>query len=140
MHEILKYFLIIFILYYPLIVLADNQKEVLDLRVVPEKDFKDIFSDSAVTFTDEKTNKTHINNFYKNGTVTSRRDGKRWKGIWFVDKSGQHCIRWNRKDKSNCAMIMQDDEGKWVKVKDDEIIRRYEKIQDLPTTDSSSKK
>ncbi len=110
---------------------AAEEVDVLDLRIVPAEDFKDIFSDTVVTIKDEVNNETYNFNFYEDGLVTTKKDGVKRKGIWYIDENDNHCIKWNRKNKSNCALIMQDDEGNWVKVKDDEIIRSYKKIKPL---------
>ena len=106
----------------------------LDLSIVPEEDFKHIFSDTNVTIRNEKTDEVHKNKFYSDGTVTSKRGNSKWRGIWYTDENNQHCIRWDHKDKSTCGIIMQDENGDWVKVKDNEIIRHYELIQPLPKT------
>ncbi len=116
--------------------LISNDEQTLDLRIVPKEDFKEIFSDSAVTIIDEKTDETYVNKFYGDGTVTSKRKDNKWKGVWFADQKGRHCIRWDHRDKSNCGYIMQDDDGNWIKVKDDEVIKRYEKFDDLPALGS----
>lgn len=110
---------------------ADHEVETLDLRIVPAKDFQEVLSDSEVIIKDEVKDETYTTKFHQDGSITSKRAGERWEGVWYTDKNDHHCIRWNHKDTSNCAAIMQDDEGNWVKVKDEEVVKRYKKIKPL---------
>jgi hypothetical protein len=91
---------------------------------------------------DVRISKTEILEFSKDGTVVSKIGDKERKGLWYTDAHGKHCIRWNDKDKSTCAEIMKDDDGKWVKVKDDVIIKRYDSFEKLnqKNTDKNKKK
>ena len=91
----------------------------------------DVFSNSEVIVVDEVKDDMFVNQYYKDGLVTSNRQQKKLVGIWFIDQDGKHCIRWNHKDTSNCGIIMQDDEGNWVKMKEDRIVKRYENIESL---------
>lgn len=103
----------------------------LDLTIVSEDQVNEVLSDSVVTIKDEEKDSRYKNIFHRDGTVTSKRSRGTIRGWWYTDGEGQHCIRWDHKNKSNCAVIMQDEFGHWVKVQDETIIRRYENIDRL---------
>jgi hypothetical protein len=111
---------------------ANEETKKLDLRIIPTDEVSDTLSNTEVVVVDEIKDEIYVNRYYKDGSVSSIRDGKNLLGLWFIDKDGQHCIRWKQKDKSDCGIIMQDDEGNWVKVKKDKILKRYENIESLP--------
>lgn len=108
---------------------AQNTNSILDLRLVPEEEINEQFSGSIVHSTDLRTGSAQIDMFNKDGIVISSGKGKKKKGLWYTDGQGRHCIRWNNKDKSSCALIMQDGDGNWVKVKDNEILKSYHSIE-----------
>jgi hypothetical protein len=64
--------------------------------------------------------------------VKSKRKNKTWRGIWYTDTKGQHCVRWNHKNKADCELIGLDDDGNWVKFKSDEITKEIESFKDIP--------
>ena len=110
---------------------ADNLSNKLDLQYVEEIEINEQFSGMKVIAEDLRTSKTEALRFNKDGTVISKIGDKQRKGLWYTDSRGQHCIKWDKKDESSCADIMQDDDGNWVKVKDDVIIKRYESFDKL---------
>jgi hypothetical protein len=110
---------------------AVNQNNKLDLNYVEEIEINEQFSGMKVIAEDLRVSKKEVLNFNKDGTVTSKIGEKERKGFWYTDSRGKHCIRWDDKDESNCADIMKDDDGTWVKVKDDAIIKRYESFDKL---------
>lgn len=133
----LRWLAYILIFFTSNLLFADSHEEMLDLKIVPAEDFYDVFSDTEIIISDEEIGQTNVNEYYENGTISSKRNGVEWKGFWYMDQNKQHCVRWNHKDSSNCALIMQDDEGNWVKVKDEEVVKRYKKIKPLPKKKTS---
>jgi hypothetical protein len=119
---------------WPIHLSASEAESKLDLRIIPVDEVNDVLSNTEVVVVDEIKDEMYVNRYYKDGAVSSIRDGKKLMGLWFIDKDGQHCIRWGQKDKSDCGIIMQDDEGNWVKVKKDQILKRYENIESLPSS------
>ena len=122
---------VFFIVLYTSLTLAKDATNSLDLTYIPEEEINEKFSNSTVITTNPNTGKNTVIDFYKNGTVISDTDGKIRKGLWHTDNEGRHCIRWEKKDKSNCALVMRDEDGEWVKVKDDKIIKNYESFETL---------
>jgi hypothetical protein len=112
---------------------SSEPEKTLDLRIVPIDEVIDILSNSEVVVIDEIKNEMYVNQYYKDGSATSIRGGSNLVGLWFIDSEGEHCLRWSHKDRSDCGLIMQDDEGNWVKVKKDRILKRYENIESLPS-------
>lgn len=108
---------------------------ILDLdisEILKEQEINAIYSDTRVTGKNLESNEKYINDYYSNGTVKSKRKNKIRRGIWFIDENGQHCVRWNHKNTANCEMIGMDDDGNWVKFKDDEITKEIESFRDIP--------
>jgi hypothetical protein len=112
---------------------SNDDIKILDLRIIPIDEVNDVFSNSEVIVFDEIKDAMYVNRYYKDGSVTSIREGNRQVGLWFIDSDNQHCLRWKKNDNSDCGLIMQDDEGNWVKVKKDKILIRYENIESIPT-------
>lgn len=110
---------------------AANQVNKLNLEYIDETEINEQFSGMKVIAEDLRVSKKEVLNFNRDGSVTSKIGEKERKGLWYIDSRGKHCIRWDDKDESNCADIMQDENGNWVKVKDDVIIKRYESFEKL---------
>jgi hypothetical protein len=41
-------------------------------------------------------------------------------GIWFVDKEGRHCFRWEGKDKTKCDVIVRDGDH-YLRIRDGQV-------------------
>lgn len=134
----MKSLIIILYLIISSIACADNDANRLLLEYVEEIEINEQFSGMKVIAEDLRISETEILDFNKDGAVVSRVGNKEREGIWYTDSRGKHCIKWNNKDKSICADIMRDDEGNWVKVKDDVIIKKYESFDKLNKNDQSN--
>ena len=119
------------IIFFTMLGFANDDDVVLDLKLVPEDEVSGVFSNSQATIIDEIKNDVFVNKYYEDGTVTSIRQKQKWFGVWYIDDLGQHCIKWNNKDVSDCGIIMQDEEGNWVKVKRGKIVKSYESIDKI---------
>ena len=117
------------VIIYP--VQAENHSNKLDLQYVEEIEINEQFSGMKVIAEDLRISRTETLIFDNNGTVVSNIGDKQRKGLWYTDSRGQHCIKWDKRDESSCAEIMKDDDGNWVKVKDDVIIKKYESFDQL---------
>lgn len=115
---------------------ASNDNYVLDLdltEILNEQDINAIYTDTRVTGRDLEPNEIYTNDYFANGIVKSKRKNKVWRGIWYTDKKGQHCIRWNHKNAANCELIGLDDEGNWVKFKDTDVTKEIESFKEIPS-------
>ena len=128
---------IMLLVYVSFTVFADGHDKKLDLEFVEEIEINEQFSGTKVIAKDLRISETEILDFNKDGAVVSSIRDKEREGIWYTDSRGKHCIKWNNKDKSICADIMRDDEGNWVKVKDDVIIKKYESFDRLNKNNQS---
>lgn len=115
---------------------STNDDIALDLditEILKEQDINAIYKDTRVTGVNVETNEKYTNDYFSNGTVKSKRKNKVWKGIWYTDDNNQHCIRWNHKNTANCELIGLDDEGNWVKFKDDDVTKEIKSFKDIPS-------
>ncbi len=109
--------------------------DVLDLdltEILMADEIEELYSDTIVSGINLNTREKYVNEYYANSTVKSKRKNKTWRGIWYTDSKDRHCIRWYHKDTADCELIGQDEEGNWVKLKDEGIIKKIESFKHLP--------
>ena len=129
--------LFILILAPPFVIAENEQQPVLDLTIVPIQEVDLLFSGVTAISINESTGGTIINNYYNDGKITSNRGNKKLEGFWYTDFEGNHCVKWHKNIRPNCGVIMKDDDGNWIRVKNTEIDRRY--IEFRETTKDTDK-